>query len=286
MTIHRQNIGRTTEGRPVSWESKDALLYALSVGAGASRPAEELAYTTENSRSVDQRVLQTFAVVLGGSGGSMRDLGDFALSQILHGGQSVTLHDDLPVSGTVVPVSAMTAVHDKGKHAVIELTTDLLDAATREPVATTVTTMIVRGEGGFGGDPGPASTWDAPDRPADITVSEPTSPGQALLYRLNGDRNPLHSDPKFAARAGFERPILHGLCTYGMTGRALLMSAMDGDVGRFRAMAGRFSSPVLPGDELTVRIWRQDDENVVFRTLRGDGTVVIDRGRAEVGAPR
>src|SRR5690606_26233644 len=106
---------------------------------------------------------------------------------------------------------------------------------------------------------------------------------QALLYRLSGDRNPLHSDPKFAAMAGFDRPILHGLCTYGFTGRALLHTVCEGDPARFRSMAGRFSKPVFPGEPLTVRIWREGDGEAVFQTTGGDGRVVLDAGRATFG---
>jgi acyl dehydratase len=114
-------------------------------------------------------------------------------------------------------------------------------------------------------------------------VTYPTSPDQALLYRLTGDRNPLHSDPKFAARAGFDRPILHGLCTYGVTGRALLHALAGSDPARFAAMSGRFSSPVFPGESLTVSMWA-DGEQPVFRTTKDDGTIVIDRGRLRLRA--
>lgn len=276
MTINVENIGKTTEGEPYSWESRDALLYALSVGAGASNPGENLAFTTENSRGIDQQVLPTFAVVLGGSGGSMEELGDFKLSQILHGGQAITLHRTLEPAGTVIPVSGMTAVHDKGKHAVIELTTELLDARTREPVATSITTMIIRGEGGFGGDPGPKETWAVPDRPADISVSRRTARDQALLYRLNGDRNPLHSDPQLARMVGFEKPILHGLCTMGFAGVAVLEEVADADPDRFGAISVRLASPVVPGDELTTNIWHTET-GAVFQVRVGD-TVVLDRG--------
>lgn len=276
MTIHVENIGKTTEGKPFSWESKDALLYALSVGAGATDPAANLAFTTENSRGIDQQVLPTFAVILGGAGGSMEELGDFKLSQILHGGQSITLHRTIEPAGTVIPVSAMTAVHDKGKHAVLELTTELLDGTTREPVASSVTTMIIRGEGGFGGDPGPSDAWTVPDRPADAMISRRTSADQALLYRLNGDRNPLHSDPALAKMVGFEAPILHGLCTMGFAGLAVLEEAGDADPANFGSISVRMASPVVPGDELSTNIWHTDT-GAVFRVHVGD-TVVLDRG--------
>lgn len=276
MAIHLENVGRMTEGEPFSWDSTDALLYALSVGAGGRNQLEELAFTTENSRDITQQVLPTFAVVLGGSGGSMEALGDFKLSQILHGGQTVTLHQTLATSGTVIPVSGMSAVHDKGKNAVIDLSTELLDRDTREPVATSITTMIIRGEGGFGGESGPAETWSVPDRPADAIVTEATRLDQALLYRLNGDRNPLHSDPTMAQMVGFEKPILHGLCTMGFAGRTVLEQVSDSQPDDFGSLSVRFASPVVPGDELRTSIWKTDT-GALFQVSVGD-TVVLDRG--------
>jgi acyl dehydratase len=156
-----------------------------------------------------------------------------------------------------------------------------VDPESAEPVITARSAAFIRGEGGFGGDRGPATAWTTPDRAPDHVVTYRTRPEQALIYRLSGDRNPLHSDPEFAARAGFDRPILHGLCTYGVTGRALLHALADSDPGRFAAMSGRFSAPVFPGDPLTVSMW-VDGDVAKFRTTKEDGTVVIDRGTAKV----
>lgn len=276
MTIHVQNVGKKTEGSPFSWDSKDSLLYALSVGAGVPDPARNLSFTTENSRGVQQQVLPTFAVVLGGSSGSMDKLGDFKLSQILHGGQSVTLHQSLQTSGTVIPISSMSAVYDKGKNAIIEMSTELLDAQTRALVAVSVTSMIIRGEGGFGGESGPSDSWKLPDSAADVIISQSTSPDQALLYRLNGDRNPLHSDPELARMVGFDRPILHGLCTMGFVGRAVMETVSGSEPDAFGSLGVRFASPVVPGDELTTSIWLTA-EGAIFQTRVGDH-VVLDRG--------
>ena len=138
---------------------------------------------------------------------------------------------------------------------------------------------FIRGEGGWGGDRGPSGPRNVPpERDPDHVVSYATRTDQALLYRLNGDRNPLHSDPKFAARAGFPKPILHGLCTYGFTGRALLQTLCGSDPSRFKSMDARFTSSVYPGDELTISMWVTGDGEAVFQTRRPGDAVVIDNG--------
>jgi acyl dehydratase len=286
MALDLSAVGREGAPRERSWTSADALLYALGVGAGLGDPLRELAFTTENSAGVVQQVLPTLGVLLAQAPAA--DLGDFDRAMLVHAEQAVRLHRVLPVAGSVRATARVTGIENKGSGALVTTESAAVDEDGR-PLVTARSAVFIRGEGGFGGERGPRDDWPRPDREPDAVVVLPTRPEQALLYRLSGDRNPLHSDPAFAARAGFERPILHGLCTYGFTGRALLSAAMDGDVGRFRAMSGRFSAPVLPGDELTVRIWAQpaDDggQRLLFQTLRGDGTVVLDRGRAEAGPP-
>ena len=199
---------------------------------------------------------------------------------LVHAEQYVELHRPLPVAGTVRTSSRITGMYDKGSGALVESESVAVDPASGEPVITTRTGTFIRGEGGFGGERGSAEPWQLPDRAPDHKVVEQTRPEQALLYRLSGDRNPLHADPKFAARGGFSRPILHGLCTYGFTGRVLLHELCGSDPARFISMAGRFSAPVLPGDSLVVSIWTGDDGTAQFQTAKEDGTVVIDRGRA------
>jgi hypothetical protein len=214
--------------RTISWTSSQALLYALGVGAGGSDTHDELAFTTENSHDTPQQVLPTFAVVLGGHGAEggpvspVQGAPEIPLARILHGEQAVTLHGALPVTGTATFTGSISAVYDTGRHAVVESVADLRDAVTGSVLAETVSSMFVRGAGGFGGQSAPPTPWALPERPPDVTLGYPTRRDQALLYRLSGDRNPLHSDPWFARAAGLERPILHGLCTYGFAGRALL----------------------------------------------------------------
>ncbi|MEU4576941.1 MaoC/PaaZ C-terminal domain-containing protein [Nonomuraea sp. NPDC023979] len=261
------------EGEPCErrWTAKDTMLYALGVGAGTGEPA----FATEKG----QRVLPTFAVLAAQAPG--RRLGDYDPAMLVHAEQSFELHRELPAAGAVRTTSKVTGIYDKGSGALVTTEALAVDPGSGEPVVTSRSAVFIRGEGGFGGERGPREEWAAPDRAPDHKVTYPTRPDQALLYRLSGDYNPLHSDPEFAARAGFDRPILHGLCTYGITGRALLHAVAGSDPARFRAMSGRFSSPVLPGESLTVSIW-VDGPAVLFRTAKDDGTVVIDRGRAVI----
>jgi acyl dehydratase len=154
------------------------------------------------------------------------------------------------------------------------------DPSTGEDLFAARSAVFIRGAGGFGGERGPERT-PGPELTDVVTRSYPTSANQALLYRLSGDRNPLHSDPSFARRAGFERPILHGLCTFGITGRAVLDEFAKGDAGRFRSMQARFTSPVLPGDTLHVDMHR-DDTKVYFQTRRDDGTMALSDGLATI----
>ncbi len=176
--------------------------------------------------------------------------------------------------------ATVTGIYDKGSGALVVIENVAVNAETGEPLVTSRGSTFIRGEGGFGGERGSDQPWELPGREPDYQVVYETRPEQALIYRLSGDRNPLHADPKFAARGGFSQPILHGLCTYGVTGRALLHALCDSDPARFRSMSGRFSRPVLPGESLTVSIWRQaDSDTALFQTTRADGTVVIDRGR-------
>lgn len=274
MTLNPDAVGQVGPETEISWTSADSLLYALGVGAGATDPSGfELEFTTENSRGIDQKALPTQAVVLGGGGGL--DFGEFDLARLLHGEQSITLHQTLPAEGTGVGRGRVAAMYDKGKAALVVLETSVADAA-GSPLFTSVAGLFISGEGGWGGERGPASTWAQPERPADDVIGYDTRADQALLYRLNGDRNPLHSDPAFSSAAGFEIPILHGLCTYGFTGRALLHARCGGDPDLFGSFRGRFRSPVIPGERLDVWIWDEHDRTL-FQTRVGD-RVVFDAG--------
>ena len=278
MALNPAAVGAEWETSPKSWTSKDALLYALGVGVGIDDPFADLEYSTENSHDVPQRVLPTFAAVLAQTTTSTGspDLGDLVPTSLLHAEQSVRLYRPLPTAGTVRSTSRIVAMHDKGRDGVIVTETESRDAVTAEPLYATSTSVFVRGGGGFGGKRGETSPWPEPESEPDRVVEMVTRPDQALLYRLSGDRNPLHSDPVFAAKAGFDRPISHGMCTFGITGRALLAAVCDNDPARFGELSVRFSKPTYPGRTLRVAMWI-DDDHVRFRTYDGDA-IVLDRG--------
>ena len=279
MPMNLDAVGSSSEPVTRSWTSTDCLLYALGVGAGAADPTGfELEFTTENSAEVEQRVLPTFATIVGLGGAGRASLGTFDPAMLVHGEQSIEMHGVIPPSGSVTTTSTVAGIYDKGSGAVVVLESESRLADGGAPLFSSRSSLFIRGEGGFGGDRGPSSPGRAPEGEPDESVSYTTRTDQALLYRLSGDRNPLHSDPVFAKRAGFDRPILHGLCTYGFTGRALLHTLCGSDPARFGAMHARFSRPTMPGDTLTVSMW-VDGHEASFRTENQRGETVIDGGR-------
>lgn len=270
----------------VHWTRRDVLLYHLSLGAGAGADPE-LRWTYEPRL----QVLPTFALVAG-QGPSAGDVPPAALSlpgididlrRILHGGQTVTVHRPLEPAGTAHVSTGVVDVWDKGKAAVIVLESRAT-APDGEPLWTSTMQIWARGEGGFGGPPGPESEESLPARDPDHVLTSATTAGQALLYRLNGDLNPLHIDPAVAAQAGFERPILHGLATYGIVAKALVDELLDGDASRLRSLSVRFAGVLLPGESITTQVWREADGRLLLRAgCRDRGDVpVLTHAVAEV----
>ncbi|MEV5276620.1 MULTISPECIES: MaoC/PaaZ C-terminal domain-containing protein [unclassified Streptomyces] len=261
----------------ITWDHKDVQLYHLGLGAGApATDPDELRYTLESRL----HVLPSFATVAGAGMGVVGGLSapgiEVDLAAVLHGGQTITLHRPIPVRGEATSTSRVAAVYDKGKAAILVLRTEAADAD--GPLWTSDAQIFVRGEGGFGGDRGPSARVEQPDRAPDQVVERPVREEQALLYRLSGDWNPLHADPDFAKLAGFDRPILHGLCTYGMTLKAVVDTLLDGDVTRVRSYATRFTGVVFPGETLRIRMWSGPGRVQVSVTAveRDDAPVLSD----------
>ncbi|MQA07148.1 MAG: 3-alpha,7-alpha,12-alpha-trihydroxy-5-beta-cholest-24-enoyl-CoA hydratase [Pseudonocardiaceae bacterium] len=272
-------VGGSLGETEFSWTASDVLLYHLALGAGA-RPTEpaELRYAYER----DLRVLPTFGIIAP----NLRDTGtpsvsfpgvEIDLAKVLHGRQEIVLHRPIPVEGKAITRSRIADIYDKGSAAVLLQEGETVDPA-GNPLWTTRSAIFARGEGGFGGKRGPSERVELPDREPDSVLEKPILPQQALLYRLCGDRNPLHADPEFAAAAGFPAPILHGLCSYGMVCKEVVDGLLDGDVARVASYAARFAGVVYPGETLRTRVWREGDRLLLTTSAaeRDDAPVLAD----------
>jgi acyl dehydratase len=267
-----------------SYDKRDTILYALGLGCGADPLDEsELPFVYEDGL----RCLPSYANVLCHPGFWAQDP-VFAIDwvKILHAEQDFTIHSPLPATGSIRGDYRIAAIEDKGegRGALLHQEKALYDAETGEHHATVRSTLFLRGNGGEGGfgDPVPAAT-PVPERAPDKVIEIPTLPRQALIYRLSGDWNPLHADPKIARKAGFEAPILHGLCTNGIATRALLRAYCDNDTTRLTAMFVRFSKPVMPGETIRVECFEEGDGLIRFRAIAKEReTVVLDRCSARM----
>lgn len=264
-----------------SYTERDTILYALGVGLGDDpEDLRQLRFVYEENLLA----LPTMAVVLASPGFWVKDPAtgvDWV--RVLHGEQGVVLHRALPARGTVVGVTRVTDILDKGpgKGALALSERKLFDRKTGDLVATLTSTSLWRGDGGFSGEVrGAPKPPPVPDREPDAQCDIPTLKQAALLYRLSGDDNPLHADPRVARQAGFERPILHGLATFGVAGHALLASECDYDPARFLSMRARFSAPVYPGETLHTEIWRTTDGCSFRCRVVARNVVVLDNGQA------
>jgi acyl dehydratase len=282
-------LEQKTEPRTFTYGDKDVMLYALGIGMGRDPMDErELPFVYEKGL----RVVPTAATVLAagarraGTGAGAEQKPGHRVSElnrvmIVHGEQKVELHKPLPAAGSFTASSRTVGAFDKGKEkgAIIVNETTWTDEK-GEKVATLTGSTFARGDGGFGGpSEGAPEPHAVPERKPDISVPFDTRPDQALIYRLNGDRNPLHSDPDFAKRAGFPRPILHGLCTYGITCRAVLQEICDYDPAKILSHQARFSAPVFPGDTITVDLWKDGDVVSFEARVLDRGATVIRNGK-------
>jgi acyl dehydratase len=266
-------VGLELAATQFSYEERDVMLYALGIGA------KELEFIFERGL----KVIPTFAVIpafpaLMGLSAAV----DINPVMILHGEQSFRIAKTIPTSGTLTTAGKVTGVFDKGKGALVTIESTTQDAK-GETVFTNTSGIFVRGAGGFGGERGPEAGNAAPQRGPDKSVEMTTLDIQAAIYRLSGDRNPLHIDPAFAKMAGYDRPILHGLCTFGHVGRAVLGEYCGNDPDKLKSMTVRFSGVVFPGDTIITDMWDEGKGKVVVQARTQDGRVVISNAACEVG---
>ncbi len=265
-------LGAELPSKTFSWTASDVLLYHLGLGAG-SRPGDNLdpkalRYTNDDE---NLQVLPSFGIVaptFHDENPPSLDLPgcDINLAQVVHGAQEITVHRPIPTSGTATVSDRISEIWDKGKAAVL-WQEGVAVSETGEKLWTTRSSMFIKGEGGWGGDRGNPTVVEIPERKPDVDTSYDVTPQQALLYRLCGDRNPLHSDPAFAQAAGFPAPILHGRCSYGIVLRTVTDELLDGDAAKVGGFAARFAGVVFPGETIRVQAWDSGEQIVVNATI-------------------
>jgi acyl dehydratase len=282
---YEQLMAMKNLGQKYSYTDREVMLYACGIGMGADPTDEkELAFVNEAAATPRPlKVVPTFASVAAwGAGPGQMDLNRV---MVVDGERDITFHKPLATAAHITADSSVLAVFDKGKErgAVIRHQT-VLKNTDGEPLATLVASRFARGDGGFGGpSEGQPEPHRVPSRAPDRTIDISTRPDQALIYRLCGDRNPLHSDPEFAKRAGFPRPILHGMCTYGITCRGILQTYADYDPTAFKRHAARFSSPLYPGETVTIEMWKDGDVISFEAKVKTRGVTVIKNGMTMLG---
>jgi acyl dehydratase len=271
-TLSPEVVGLELAPTQFSYEERDVMLYALGIGA------KELEFIFERGL----KTIPTFAVIpafpaLMGLSAAV----EINPVMILHGEQGFRINKQIPASGTLTTSGKVTGVYDKGKGALVTIESTTKDAG-GETVFTNTSGIFIRGSGGFGGERGPEAGNAAPGRGPDRTVEMQTLDIQAAIYRLSGDRNPLHIDPAFAKMAGYDRPILHGLCSFGHVGRAVLAEYCGNDPARMLGMSVRFSGVVYPGDTIITDMWDEGKGKIIVQARTQEGRVVISNAAVEV----
>jgi acyl dehydratase len=276
MPIDREKaLGWTAPRGEGRYTRDDVILYHLGIGAG-NPPTDpgELQYTYEKNL----KVLPSFVVVAkSGSGAGPSGIPGISFNPklLLHGEQEIELHRPLPPEGVLRGQMRVKDVYDKGKAALLVLENNVTDDQDA-PLYSTRMSLFLRGEGGFGGPSGPPVGNEPPARAPDGVIESPTLPQQALIYRLCGDKNPLHCDPDFARGGGFDRPIIHGLCSYGIVCKAVVDKVLGGDVTRLRKYEARFRGVAYPGETYQTLYWRDGNRILIeARAKERDGAVII-----------
>jgi acyl dehydratase len=264
-----------------TWSKDQVILYHLGVGAG-NPPTDrgELEYTYEKNL----KVLPSYGVipVFGALGGLGNTPGlSFNFAMLLHGEQDIEIHQPIPTEATVTSSGQIAGIYDKGKAALVVLEVKTKDEAGK-PLFTNRFSLFLRGEGGFGGESGPKAGNEAPQRPPDGVITSPSLPQQALIYRLSGDKNPLHADPDFAKMGGFDKPIIHGLCSYGIVCKAIVDKVLGGDVTRVARYQARFAGVGYPGETYLTSYWKDGDKILIQAKSKERDAVIISNAAITV----
>ncbi len=278
MAIDLSAVGKELPSSTFEYTEKDVMLYALGVGA----TTDELDFVYEKNL----KVLPTYAVIPGMSamGGMMGVLEGVNPAMLVHGEQRIGLRGPIPTSGKVTGKGKISAIYDKGSGALLVVDSETMDES-GNVLFTNSFGAFIRGEGGFGGERGPSASSKnvPPEKAPDFTIEYKTLPQQAALYRLSGDRNPLHIEPEFAKMGGFDQPILHGLCTFGHVGRAVLHACCGGDPTRLKDFDVRFSGVVFPGETIVTDIWKESSDRFIVQARTAErGEPVISNAAATI----
>ena len=281
MTINYDEImNLTSENVEISYSDKDSILYSLGIGLGNDpMNLNELKYVYENSQSVLPSMATNFQYH---SPLLLKTNINFIM--VVHGEQRLSITNALPVSGDFIANAKVIGCYDKGpaRGAIIEVETTVKNKKNNEEICKLVSTTFARGDGGFGGPDSPKKEIFIPNGEPDYVSEVSTRPDQALIFRLSGDYNPLHSDPNFAKAAGFEKPILHGMCTYGIACRSLVNEICENDASKLKRFDCRFSSPVYPGETIITEMWKKDKMIYFNSKVKERDKLVLKNGVSEI----
>ena len=281
MAINYDEImSMTSENLEISYTDKDSILYSLGVGLGNDpMNMDELKYFYENSQIALPSMATNFQYH-----SPLLLKANINFIMVVHGEQKLSITNPLPVSGKFISNAKVIGCYDKGpgKGAIIDVETTISLEKGNTEICKLVSTTFARGDGGFGGPESPKKELFKPEVNPDFVHEIKTKPDQALIFRLSGDYNPLHSDPNFAKSAGFEKPILHGMCTYGIACRSIIQSICENDAKRLKRFDCRFSSPVYPGETVITEMWK-DEKNIYFQSkVKERDKIVIKNGECEI----